>query len=377
MVHTRLPVSFISSEGHTAGSMTLVPVVGARTFGEDDLWGSLLALAASIASMKVQPMWESFWSRGSSAPWIAVAVLATAAGFVFLVFGIARDTPAVDCPVSLTKVGRIDTVSTDYATVALTPVGASKVNSYAGGNVGSALKSLGPGDFICFSASGDPNQTQHLDAIAVERITIGWAHAVAALALAFAAVWWVILAVSRGHPWGFVLGLDGRLSNSQTQLYLWFLVLLTVYLAEVGLRLRFAGVLSGIAVPTNLLALAGISAFTFGTARLNTTVKTNSTNAASLSGCKTPEIRHLGRRDLFFNLFTNDNGLADLGDMQMIILSAITGALYLGISTSFLASVSLVGHVDLPPVDDTLLGGTAVSQGAYLFKKLASRPGLG
>jgi hypothetical protein len=52
---------------------------------------------------------------------------------------------------------------------------------------------------------GDPNQTQHLDAIAVERITIGWAHAVAALALAFAALWWVILAVSRGHPWGFVL----------------------------------------------------------------------------------------------------------------------------------------------------------------------------
>jgi hypothetical protein len=106
----------------------------------------------SFAAMRPRPGWVSS---------VRAEPLATAAGFVFLVFGIARDTPAVDCPVSLTKVGRIDTVSTDYATVALTPVGASKVNSYAGGNVGSALKSLGPGDFICFSASGgsEPDAT--------------------------------------------------------------------------------------------------------------------------------------------------------------------------------------------------------------------------
>jgi hypothetical protein len=77
------------------------------------------------------------------------------------------------------------------------------------------------------------------------------------------------------------------------------------------------------------------------------------------------------------HLFTNDNGYPDLGDTQMIVLSAVTGIIYLGITFVFLEQVSLSGHIDLPQVDDTLLGGTAVSHGAYLLKKVGSRPGQG
>jgi hypothetical protein len=223
--------------------------------------------------------------------------------------------------------------------------------------------------------SGDSQQALQLDAIAVKQVTVGRSRAMGALLLAFAAVWWIMLAITRGHPWGFTNGLDGRLSNSQTQIYLWFLVLSTVYLSESGLRLLYAGVIGGITVPTNLLALAGVSAFTFGTARLNTMAKTNGAAPAMLSGVKDSETRQLSRREMFRQLFTNDNGLPDLGDMQMVILSAIACIVYLGVSATFLVRVSLSGHIDLPPVDDTLLGGTAVSQGAYLFKKLASRPG--
>jgi hypothetical protein len=77
------------------------------------------------------------------------------------------------------------------------------------------------------------------------------------------------------------------------------------------------------------------------------------------------------------DLFTNDEEHADLGDTQIIVLSAITGAVYLGITVLFLEQVSRSGHIDLPAVDNTLLGGTAVSHGAYLFKKIGSRPGQG
>src|SRR5262249_33908822 len=121
----------------------------------------------------------------------------------------------------------------------------------------------------------------------------------------------------------------------------------------------------------NLLALAGISAFTFGTARLTTTTKTGA------AGSKPQQTTRLSRRAVLRHLFTNDDGYPDLGDTQMVVLSAITAAIYLGITLVFLEQVSLTGHIDLPQVDDTLLGGTAVSHGAYLLKKVGSRPGQG
>ena len=289
-------------------------------------------------------------------------------GVVLILIG--GKAPEGACTPPLTGSGRIAAISAESHTVALALPDGS-VKTFSSSSLGNALLSLGPGDTVCFS--DNTKQPDQLEAIAVELIAVGWSLAIGALLLAFATVWLVMLAITQGHPWGFALGLDKRLSNSQMQIYLWFFVLATVYLSELGLRLRYAGALGGISVPTNLLALAGISAFTFGTARLNTMAKTS--GAVPLSGQKQPETGELRRRDLLRHLFTNDSGFADLGDMQMIVLTAITGIVYVGISATFLARVSLSGHIDLPPVDDTLLGGTAVSQGAYLFKKLGSKPG--
>ena len=63
--------------------------------------------------------------------------------------------------------------------------------------------------------------------------------------------------------------------------------------------------------------------------------------------------------------------------MQIIVLIVITGGVYLGITFLSLKQIPLLTQTDLPQVDDALLGGTAVSHGTYLLKKISSRPGQG
>ena len=160
--------------------------------------------------------------------------------------------------------------------------------------------------------------------------------------------------------------------HSQTQIYLWFLAFTIVYLAELGLRAWHTPYFGGISVPARLLALAGVSALTFGVARANTTIK-NALSPAPLA--KTLAKSERSRLELLQDLFTNDEGRPDLGDFQMIALSGVAILVYLVLSAGFLSRVAFAGHVDLPPVDDTLLGGTATAQGAYLSKKIGSRLG--
>jgi hypothetical protein len=240
---------------------------------------------------------------------------------------------------------------------------------------------------VCVARSGTATSFSLSDLSAPDRRLISWQTSAAALLLAFGVVWLSMLATTSGHPWGFALGLDNRLSNSQTQLYLWFLVLSTVYLAALALRYLYAGLLGGIVVPPNLLALAGISAGSFGTARLNTTVKTLGSPTGN-AGPKPalaaePDEQHEENKrepkrwQKLRELFTNDSGFFDLVDMQMIVLSPIAGLVYLGVCIDALTRIPLSGQMQLPTVDETLLGGTAASQGIYLFKKLVSRPAQG
>lgn len=189
--------------------------------------------------------------------------------------------------------------------------------------------------------------------------------------MAFAILWIAILCVTGGHPWAFALGIDLRLSNSQTQLYLWFLVLSTVYLADLYLRVRYTGYFAGIGVPAKLLALSGVSALTFGAARANTTLKV-AINPDSAAVDKAPATGLRCRLEYLKDLFTSDQGSVDLGDFQMIALTGVAILVYVVVSTQYLTRLACAGHIDLPQVDDTLLGGTAASQGAYLLKKFGS-----
>lgn len=224
--------------------------------------------------------------------------------------------------------------------------------------------------------------------IKLRQYNLGYEGAAGALLIAFAVIFAVILIVTDKHPWAFALGLDLRLSNSQTQVYLWFLVFATVYLADLGLRFGFTGFLGGIGAPARLLALSGISALTFGIARTSTTIKNNANvtaNAAAAANpppggvvhkpTKTPPSTDRSRWQIFLDLFTNDHNEVDLGDFQMIVLTGLAVLLYLALSVVALAHLPFAAHVDLPAVDDTLLGGTAATQGAYVLKKIGSPVG--
>jgi hypothetical protein len=82
-------------------------------------------------------------------------------------------------------------------------------------------------------------------------------------------------AVTGGHPFKFVIGMDNRYSNSKVQVAFWFLILISTYLAAMFFRVHAAGwdFASGINIPQNLLVLSGLSALTFGGAKAITTSK--------------------------------------------------------------------------------------------------------
>lgn len=231
------------------------------------------------------------------------------------------------------------------------------------------LKAVQPGDIVSFSS----NQDKTLSNIKMVRIVIGPWRAAGALLVAFSIIWAAILVITKAYPWGFALGIDRRLSNSQTQIYLWSLVLATVYFAELVTRFWFTDFVGGIGVPSRLLALSGISALSFGAARAITTAKVAADPQAAFAKAPPPVGRPWWK--LFMDLFTNDQQQLDLGDFQMIALTFVAILVYVITAWNWLKILPFTSHVDLPPLDDTLLGGTAVSHGAYLLKKLGSKLG--
>jgi len=234
---------------------------------------------------------------------------------------------------------------------------------------GTIAKSVGLDDSVWYTTGSDGKT---INAVGLKQTEMSWTRATGAVLVAFALVWGGVLLVTCGHPWVFALGVDGRISNSQTQLYLWFMLFATIYLTEIVVRTYYTGYFGGIGAPAKLLALSGISALTFGAARANATLKDGA--------AKTPPPSDRTRLNLLLDLFTSDsptdkNGRRSLGDFQMIVLTGAAIAVYLVTSIIWVTKLAWASHVDLPPVDDTLLGGTAASQGAYLFKKIASPAG--
>jgi hypothetical protein len=209
-----------------------------------------------------------------------------------------------------------------------------------------------------------------------------------------------------GTPTKFLLGMDGRYSNSQCQLALWFGVAMTMYLSTMVLRvvrLDWA-YLDGVALTANVMALTGLSALTFGAAKVVTAQKAENALAASAQGAAaaaagagasgqdvvaaatlaatntaktgsgkspTPE------PDIFTDLFQNDQGQVDIGDFQMIFV-ALTAVVIFGLACfNALAVLPYQMHVSLPDVDSSLLAGFGIGQGAYLVKKAALPLGEG
>lgn len=204
-------------------------------------------------------------------------------------------------------------------------------------------------------------------------------------------------------PRGFLIGKDGRYSNSKTQAALWFTVLIGAYVSALLLRWMIggAGFIGGVQIPTNLMMLSGLSVLTFAGAKWITTARVEE---AARKGAKEAEkeIKPLVKSgDLdppegaaavealtedakdavkppnpstpsLTNLVTDDQGLPDFGDFQMLVVTGLAVFVYLIQLDHFLGAMPFTKSITLPDVDTTLLATFGLGQGAYLIKKAAA-----
>ena len=196
--------------------------------------------------------------------------------------------------------------------------------------------------------------------------------------------------VTRFRPQCFVIGVDGKYSNSQVQLTLWFGVVAVVYASAVVLRIFEFGwdYVGGVGITQNLILLTGLSAFTFGGAKVIASQKAAS--AATAAAAVPPVAPVAGAAavpaapaaapaapvsaapaSLVKDLVSNAAGAPDLGDFQMIVITLAAVVIFAVNCFVYLGRLPLEGVTTLPDVDTTLLSAFGLGQGAYLIKKAA------
>ena len=160
---------------------------------------------------------------------------------------------------------------------------------------------------------------------------------------------------------------------------LWFSAVAVVYLSANILRGFLLGgdYIGGVSLPTNLIVLTGLSAFTFGAARAITTQKAGAAANAPTDAAVPKPLAVNPNPPSVSDLVQNDNKTTDLGDIQMILVTLAAVAIFICQSFWYLTSLPISKSVILPDVDSALLATFGLGQGAYLFKKAASPFGAG
>jgi hypothetical protein len=209
-----------------------------------------------------------------------------------------------------------------------------------------------------------PGGHSEVRAIAVKTISISARRRVAAMALSFAIVLG-LLWLLHASPRRLILGEDGRYSKSKFQVAAWFVALIASYLTTVGLRWWTSDwtLVSGVGIPTDLLVISGISAFTFVGAK-GVTVSKIAQSPAFAAAKQMIVPSHFPD-----DLVNDDRGNPDLGDAQMVLIALIAVVTYIVTVFSWLGGLQLSGQIQMPDVDSTLVAVFGLGQGAYLAKK--------
>jgi len=238
------------------------------------------------------------------------------------------------------------------------------------------VKTFNPGDFVDVEPSNDGKS---LKAISIEYVDVTIDRRFLVLGGSTLFLFILTLILSLFHPLRLIIGEDGRYSNSKFQMFLWFAVLIATYLATIWIRAWDIGAdfLGGINIPTNLLLISGLSAFTFGAAKGITTGKVQDAIAA---GNLDPK-RETNAPNLILDL-THDDGInavntpkLDLGDFQMLVITLIAVCTYVALVFHFLGSLEMRKITSLPDVDTTILATFGLGHGAYLTKKAVGEVG--
>lgn len=214
----------------------------------------------------------------------------------------------------------------------------------------------------------------------VDRIDrpVGRMERIIALGISFGLLLLLAALVTGWKPQNFLIGTDNRYSNSKCQIALWFGAVGTVYLGALGLQFWLLGAdfIGGVGLPTNLVVLTGLSAFTFGGAKAITVKKVADAAAAAQPGAP-PAKQAAAKANFPEDLVQNDTGQFDIGDFQMILVVLAAVIIFALSVFHFLSTLQLASPVTLPDADTTLLSGFGLGQGAYLLKKAASSAGDG
>lgn len=96
---------------------------------------------------------------------------------------------------------------------------------------------------------------------------------------------------------------------------------------------------------------------------------------AQNAGEAAPLTKPRAMRARISDLVRNDRNRADLGDLEMILITLAAIGIFVLSGFHFLGALQLAPRVTLPDVDSTVLASFGIGHGAYLAKKAA--PGLG
>ena len=170
-----------------------------------------------------------------------------------------------------------------------------------------------------------------------------------------------------------VLGQDNRYSNSKVQAAAWMGVLLISFMGICFLR-WWSGMswrdATNVGISDNLLTMAGLSAAAAAAAKITTATKM--TTAAPADAAKKSES---AEPHFWHDLFHNDVGAWDIGDAQMIVVTAVSIVLFLVNVGTVWENLQLAAHIDLPSPTNALTFAFGGSLGGYLAKKVGGTVG--
>jgi hypothetical protein len=264
--------------------------------------------------------------------------------------------------VGATGTARLLAKASDASRVTLAPATGGVATLDVATAARSHVADLKEGDTVQVTATAGPRP--EIQSIATKSVAVSAMRRGTALALALIAILGLLSAL-HASPQRLVRGEDGRYSKSKFQVAVWFIALMTAYLATVGLRWWASGwaVVGGVGIPTDLLVISGISALTFVGAKSITTSKMAQSPAFAAAK------RKIAPPHFPDDLVNDDAGNPDLGDAQMVVITLIAVVTYLVAVFSWMAALNLAAQVQMPNIDSTLVAVFGLGQGAYLLKK--------
>jgi len=271
---------------------------------------------------------------------------------------------------------RVDVIDTNHNSVVLTdcPTPACSgdpLSASIADNLKPNVSVLHVGDHVMVSLQIGPTRVLQSISLRSQFLPASWR--ILAMSAGYAATLLLATFLTAGHPIRLIVGEDNRYSNSKFQMALWFSIMLSTYITMVACRVIGFGCdfWGGVNIPTNLLALSGASALTFGAAKGITTAKVQTALAAGTQNPKSAA----GSPHFMVDLVCNDIGAYDLGDFQMLVFTLLAVAMYLVWFFHWFGDIQSAKSVTLPDVDTTILAAFGLGQGAYLTKKAAGNVG--